>query len=167
MTNNCLKLTGRKWKTSAIFRQNIPAAPQCNLTNFWPFPAMWHARVAIFVLLLAQFIFLMLNSRHIIKCYCFDRKIFCVWCQTGKRLHRPRATHQSSQRVRGVQPPHTPHCQTCAAEQRLFPGDGKERKESWRRERKDRDKRKNRMRGRERRRGCWGRRENERKGGVI
>lgn len=32
------------------------------------------------------------------------------------------ATYRSSQRVRGVPPPRTPHCQTDAAEQRLCPG---------------------------------------------
>lgn len=37
-------------------------------------------------------------------------------------------THQSSQRVRDVQPPHTPHYQTCAAAQKRFPGDGEEKK---------------------------------------
>lgn len=83
MTKN-LKLTGWKWKTSAILRQNIHAAPQCNLTNFWPFSAMWHARFAIFVFLLAQFIFLMLNSRHIINQLLSWPIAFCVWCQTGK-----------------------------------------------------------------------------------
>lgn len=40
------------------------------------------------------------------------------------------SAHRSSQRVRGVQPPHTPHYQTCAAVQRQFPGDGGERK-NW------------------------------------
>lgn len=44
----------------------------------------------------------------------------------------PEVTHQSSRRVRDVQLPHTPHCQTCAAEQRLFPEDRGEDVESWR-----------------------------------
>lgn len=62
----------------------------------------------------------------------------------GKRLHRP--THQSSQRVRGVRPPRTPRCQTCAAEQRLFPGDRKE-KEMELEDRQDERERNKRRRG--------------------
>lgn len=66
-----------------------------------------------------------------------------------------RATHRSSQKVRGVQPPRTPHYQTCAAAQRRFPADQEEKK-NWMSKIK-------RLQTRER----WDERETIRAGGVV
>lgn len=73
-------------------------------------------------------------------CFFFEgsyfEKVECVGVYTTNTMtmtlrdfwgRKPGATHQSSQRVRGVPPPRTPHCQSGAAGQRLYPAQREQR----------------------------------------
>lgn len=62
--------------------------------------------------------------------FCFRLMMTMMWTIIVLTHVYLTATHQSSQMVRGVRPPHTPHYQTCAAAQRRFPAD-EEEKENW------------------------------------